>query len=70
MASSDMKQIHIWPNHIRIPHVDLVLPRQKEETLEHTLRTLNRYGFDTRAENVELYGVGSTNETGSSSTGN
>jgi hypothetical protein len=52
-----MKQIHIWPNHIRIPHVDLVLPRQKEESLEHTLKTLNRYGFDTRLENVEVYGA-------------
>jgi hypothetical protein len=50
-----MKQIHVWPNHIRIPHIDLVLPRPKEETLDTTLRTLARLGFDTRLENVEVY---------------
>jgi len=50
-----MKQIHVWPNHIRIPHIDLVLPRAREEPLSHTLRTLTRLGFDTRAENVEVY---------------
>jgi len=52
-----MKQIHIWPHHIRIPHIDLVLARQKEETLDHTLKTLAHFGFDTRPENVEVHGV-------------
>jgi len=51
-----MKQIHVWPSHIRIPHLDLVLPRPREETLAHTLRYLSRHGFDTRAENVEVHG--------------
>jgi hypothetical protein len=50
-----MKQIHVWPNHIRIPHVDLVLIRPSEETLAHTLTSLSRFGFDTRAENVEVH---------------
>ncbi len=51
-----MKQIHVWPNHIRIPHVDLVLPRPSEETLAYTLKSLSRFGFDTRPENVEVHG--------------
>ncbi|MGA8711208.1 MAG: hypothetical protein WB786_08305 [Thermoplasmata archaeon] len=51
-----MKQIHVWPNHIRIPHIDLVLPRPKEEPLNTTLRSLARLGFDTRLENVEVHG--------------
>ena len=50
-----MKQIHIWSNHIRIPHVDLVLPRSSEETLAHTLKSLSRFGFDTRSDNVEVH---------------
>ena len=54
-ASSSMKQIHVWPNHIRIPHLDLVLHRHSEETLSHTLKSLSRFGFDTRSENVEVH---------------
>ncbi|HKN06153.1 MAG TPA: hypothetical protein VJ021_00920 [Thermoplasmata archaeon] len=50
-----MKQIHVWPNHIRIPHIDLVLVRSSEETLAHTLRYLTHLGFDTRPENVEVH---------------
>jgi len=50
-----MKQIHVWPHHIRIPHLDLVLPRPKEEPLDTTLRALARLGFDTRLENVEVH---------------
>jgi hypothetical protein len=54
-----MKQIHVWPNHIRVPHLDLVLVRAKGETLEHSLETLARFGFDTRPHNVEVHtGVG------------
>jgi len=56
-----MKQIHVWPNHIRIPHIDLVLPRPREEPLSHTLRSLSRLGFDTRADNVEVHGEVLTN---------
>jgi len=51
-----MKQIHVWPYHIRIPHIDLVLPRSREEPLATTLRSLARLGFDTRLENVEVHG--------------
>lgn len=51
-----MKQIHVWPNHVRVPHLDLVLPRPSGEPLSHTLGGLARLGFDTRAENVEIHG--------------
>lgn len=50
-----MKQIHIWPNHMRIPHLDLVLFRPNGETLAQTLVSLARLGFDTGPENVELH---------------
>ncbi|MGC2289021.1 MAG: hypothetical protein WA688_04100 [Thermoplasmata archaeon] len=50
-----MKQIHVWPNHIRVPHLDLVLIRPKGETLAHSLGALARFGFDTRPENVEVH---------------
>ncbi len=51
----NMKQIHIWPNHMRIPHLDLVLFRPNGETLAQTLVSLARLGFDTGPENVELH---------------
>jgi hypothetical protein len=51
-----MKQIHVWPNHVRVPHLDLVLFRHAGETLDHTLRALARFGLDTRPVNVELHG--------------
>ena len=50
-----MKQIHVWPNHIRVPHLDLVLLRPEEETLAHSLNALARLGFDTRPRNVEVH---------------
>ncbi len=50
-----MKQIHVWPNHIRVPHLDLVLLRPEEETLAHSLNALARLGFDTRPRNVEIH---------------
>lgn len=51
-----VKQIHVWPNHVRIPHLNLVLPRPKTETLARSLSGLAKLGFDTRSENVELHG--------------
>jgi hypothetical protein len=55
-----MKQIHIWKHHIRIAHLDLVLSRSHPESLDHTLTTLARLGFDTRPGNVEVHdGAGS-----------
>jgi hypothetical protein len=55
-----MKQIHVWPNHIRIPHLDLVLVRPADEPLHRSLNTLARLGFDTRPENIELHGAAPT----------
>jgi len=51
-----MKQIHVWPNHIRVAHLDLVLPRPKGEPLTRSLQALAQLGFDTRPENVEVHG--------------
>ena len=50
-----MKQIHVWPNHVRIAHVDLVLVRSPRDTLESTLDSLSRLGFDTRRSNIEIH---------------
>jgi hypothetical protein len=50
-----MKQIHVWPHHIRIPHLDLVLYRAGPDTLEASLSSLARLGFDTGPGNVELH---------------
>jgi hypothetical protein len=50
-----MKQIHVWPNHIRVPHLDLVLARESGQPLTHTLNSLARLGFDTRPGNVEVH---------------
>ena len=54
-----MKRIHIWPNHIAIADLDLVLERNDGEPLSQTLRGLNRLGFDTAPSEVEVHdGVG------------
>jgi hypothetical protein len=50
-----MKQIHVWPNHIRVSHLDLVLYRPHQETLAHSLSGLARLGLDTRPGNVEVH---------------
>jgi len=50
-----MKQIHVWPNHTRIAHLDLVLYRPQGSSVEETLASLARLGFDVRPENVELH---------------
>jgi len=50
-----MKQIHVWPNHVRIAHLDLILVRKKGEPLAHSLNSLARMGFDTRPGNVEVH---------------
>lgn len=51
-----MKQIHVWPNHIRLLEIDLVLVRSPQETLGTRLSALARLGFDTGPDNVELHG--------------
>jgi hypothetical protein len=50
-----MKQIHIWRHHVRIAHLDLVLYRSQPVSLDHTLTSLARLGFDTRPGNVEVH---------------
>jgi hypothetical protein len=50
-----MKQIHVWPNHIRVAHLDLVLFRRSEEPLAHTLNRLTRLGFNTQPGNVVVH---------------
>ena len=51
-----MKQIHVWRNHIRIEDLDLVLVRPHQESLDRSLKTLARLGFDTAPGNVEVHG--------------
>ena len=53
-----MKQIDIYPNHIRIRHLDLVMIRPSDEPVADSLKQLARLGFDTRPENVEVRGFG------------
>ncbi|HTP54966.1 MAG TPA: hypothetical protein VML94_08445 [Thermoplasmata archaeon] len=50
-----MKQIHVWPNHIRVAHLDLVLPRPQHEPVSKSLRSLGRLGLDVRPGNVEVH---------------
>ena len=54
-AVRTMKQIHIWPNHIRVTHLNLVLYRPNAEPLARSLKSLARLGLDTRPENVEVH---------------
>jgi hypothetical protein len=58
-----MKQIQVYPNHIRIRHLDLVLMRPREESIAHSLRNLARLGFDTRPENVDVRGFARSDPT-------
>lgn len=50
-----MKQIHVWRNHIRIAHLDLVIVRSSSQTLEGQLIALTRLGLDTGPSNVEFH---------------
>jgi hypothetical protein len=50
-----MKQIHVYPNHIRIAHLDVVLIRPREEPVTVSLRALARLGLDIRPDNVEVH---------------
>jgi len=50
-----MKQIHVWPNHVHIADLDLVLVVPKGEDLSRTLDSLARMGFDTEPDNVEVH---------------
>jgi hypothetical protein len=50
-----VKQIHVWPNHVRVAHLDLVLHRPGDHSLATTLSHLSRLGLDTRPGNVEVH---------------
>jgi hypothetical protein len=50
-----MKQIQVWPNHVRIADIDLVIVHPHGEDLTTTLDSLARLGFDTERENVEVH---------------
>jgi hypothetical protein len=50
-----MKQVHIWPNHIRVTHLDLVIYRPDQESLDRSLSALARLGIDTGPHNVEVH---------------
>jgi hypothetical protein len=52
---STMKQIHVWPNHVRVAHLDLVLARNQGEPIAQTMSSLARLGIDTRPGNVEVH---------------
>jgi hypothetical protein len=54
-----MKQIHVYPNHIRVHHLDLVLIRRSDESYAASLKGLARMGLDVRPENVEFHPTGS-----------
>jgi hypothetical protein len=51
-----MKRIHVWENHISIPHLDLVLVRSATESLSRTLDSLSRMGIPVATEDVEIHG--------------
>lgn len=51
-----MKRIHVWENHVSIPHIDLVLMRPATESLSETLASLNRRGIPVRPDEVEVHG--------------
>jgi len=51
-----MKRVHVWENHVSIPHLDLVLVRPATETLSRTLGTLSRMGIPVDTEEVEIHG--------------
>jgi hypothetical protein len=59
-----MKQIQIWPNHVRVADLDLVLPRSNGEPISRTLNNLARMGLNTHPENVEIHGVVQPTESG------
>ena len=55
-AEKTMKRIHVWENHVSIPHIDLVLVRPASESLTQTLGNLSRMGISVRPDEVEVHG--------------
>jgi hypothetical protein len=50
-----MKRVHVWENHVSIPHLDLVLVRPATETLSETLGSLSRRGIGIDPDDVEVH---------------
>jgi hypothetical protein len=50
-----MKRVHVWENHVSIPHLDLVLVRPPTESLSKTLGSLSRMGIGVGADEVEVH---------------
>jgi len=50
-----MSQVHVWPNHVRVPHLDLLRVRPRNEPIALTLLELRRLGLDVRPENVVVH---------------
>jgi len=50
-----MKRVHVWENHVSIPHLDLALVRPATESLSTTLGSLSRMGIGVDAEEVEVH---------------
>jgi hypothetical protein len=50
-----MKQIHIWKNHVRVTHLDLVLARDAHQPLSETLKDLKRRGIHTTGADVVVH---------------
>jgi hypothetical protein len=51
-----MKQIHIWPNHVAVHEIGLVLPRAPGESVGSTLRRLAQLGLPSTQSSVEFHG--------------
>jgi hypothetical protein len=51
-----MKRIHVWENHVSIPHLNLVLVRPAHESLSKTLGSLSRRGIEVQPNEVEIHG--------------
>jgi hypothetical protein len=50
-----MKRVHVWENHVSIPHLDLVLVRPATESLSQTLGSLSRMGIGVDEDEVEVH---------------
>ncbi|HEV2448900.1 MAG TPA: hypothetical protein VGU43_00615 [Thermoplasmata archaeon] len=49
-------KVHIWPNHVRVRELDLVLPRSPGESVATTLDRLARLGLPSTHAVVRLHG--------------
>lgn len=49
-------RVHIWPNHVKVRELDLVLPRAPGESVPTTLARLARLGLPSTIGAVRLHG--------------